>query len=231
VTSAEPHIGAGWYAFGRVVSQLFRLSLLVQLGSVAIAFWGITTFDGWTTEPGILDATQQYDTAKRISGLVGLVVNVVAVLALACWLYRAHRSDRVSSDWTEHWAGWTFLGWVPPFCAFMPYGIIRDIRRGAEGAIVTRWPAWGWWMIALVAGAFISWVAGAMYAQTHAFEPGAAIGHRADSYGSGAWLDLISGLTLCGALLLLLRVIRTVTRLVTDSPFGVRAEVTGSAPA
>jgi hypothetical protein len=41
----------------------------------------------------------------------------------------------------------------------------------------------------------------------------------------------ISGLTLCGALLLLLRVIRTVTRLVRDSPFGVRAEVTGSAAA
>ena len=222
---AEPHIGAGWYAVGRVVSQLFRLSLLVQLGSVAIAFWGITTFDGWTTEPGIVEATQHYDTAKRISGVIGLAVNGVAVLALSAWLYRAHRSDRVNSQWTEHWAGWTFLGWVPPFCVFMPYGIIRDLRRGAEGAIVTRWPALGWWMTTLVAGVFVSWLAGAMNAQAKAFEPGAAVGHQADSYGSGAWLDLISGLILCCSLLLLLRVIRTVTRLVRDSPFGVDAGV------
>jgi hypothetical protein len=231
VNSTEPHIGAGWYGLGRVVSQLFRLSLLVQLGSVVLALWGITTFDAWTTEPGIVDATNQYDTAKRVSGVVGLVVNVVAVLALSAWLYRAHRSDRVSSQWTEHWAGWTFLGWVPPFCLFMPYGITRDLRRGAEGAIVTRWPALGWWMITLVAGAFVSLVAGAMYAQALALEAGDAIGHRADSYGAGAWLDLISGLLLCCSLLLLLRVIRTVTDLVRDSPYGVHAPAMGSVPA
>jgi hypothetical protein len=219
VSSSEPRIGAGWYAFGRVVSRLFRLSLLVQLASVAIAVWGIATFDAWTNEPGIADAVRQYDAAKRASRVVGLVVNVVGVLALGVWLYRAHRSDRVSSDWTEHWAGWAFLGWVPPFCLFMPYGIIRDLRRGAEGAIVTRWPALGWWMMTLVAGAFVSLVAGAMFAQ--AVGQNVAVSHRADSYGSGAWLDLISGLMLCCSLLLLLKVIRTVTRLVADSRFGV----------
>ncbi|GAA1807161.1 hypothetical protein GCM10009795_060440 [Nocardioides hankookensis] len=202
--------------------QLFRVVLLLQLASVAIAVWGIGTFDAWTATTGIADATQQYDTVKRASGRLGLAVELVAGLALAGWLYRAHRSDRVSSEWTEHWAGWTFLGWVPPFCVFMPYGIIRDLRQGAQGEPVTRWPALGWWMTTLVVGAFVSWLSAAMYAQADG--PGVTVGQRADSYASGAWIDLVSGLLLTVSLLLLLRVLRTVTRVVTDSPFGVAAE-------
>ncbi|MFC6345500.1 hypothetical protein ACFP8W_26175, partial [Nocardioides hankookensis] len=88
MSSTEPRLGRGWYAFGGVVRQLFRVVLLLQLASVAIAVWGIGTFDAWTATTGIADATQQYDTVKRASGRLGLAVELVAGLALAGWLYR-----------------------------------------------------------------------------------------------------------------------------------------------
>lgn len=226
VTSSGPRIGPGWYALGRVVERLLHLVLLLQLASVLLAIWGIATFGGSTATTGIVEAARDYDTLKRASGVAGMALDGLAGLVLAAWLYRAHRSDRVSPDWTEHWAVWTFAGWVPPFCFFMPYGVIRDLRRGAEGTRDFRWPALGWWLTTLWMGVFVSWLAAAMYAQAAGDDVPVRL--HADSYASGAWMDLISGVLLCCALLLLLRVVRTVRRVVTDSPFGAR--VAESAP-
>jgi hypothetical protein len=208
-----------------VVDRLFRVALLVQLASVLLAVWGIATFDGLVVADPTeaTDAVADYDTLKRASMITGLVVEGAAGLALGAWLYRAHRSERVHPDWTEHWAGWAFLGWVPPFCFFMPYGIVRDLRRGAEGTHETRWPALGWWLTTLWLGVFVSFVAGALYAQ--ASGPVRTARTIVDSYASGAWADLVSGLLLCCSLVLLQRVVATVRRVVTDSPF--RADPVG----
>lgn len=216
----QPRLGAGWYSLGRLVTRLLRLAFAVQLVTVGISVWGIATFGPWVGQPEAfdIDAVRQYDDAKRALQVVGWSTDAAAGLVLSTWLFRAHRSDRVSSEWTEHSALWCYLGWVvPPLNAFMPYGIVRDVRRGAEGREIARWPALGWWWLTLLAGIGVSFVSSAVYLQV---ADGLDPRQYASSYEGGAWLDVISGSLLLVSLVLLLLVVRTLTRSITASPFG-----------
>lgn len=87
------------------------------------------------------------------SGTVTLLFGLAAYVAACVWLHASRRFAEAANPTARfaHGRAWTWLGWwVPVVSLWVPYGVVRDIRRavvpgGGRGVVLGLW--WSFWLL------------------------------------------------------------------------------------
>jgi hypothetical protein len=102
-----------------------------------------------------LDALMPRGWETTVVDMLWALGSLVAVVAVAAWLYRSAR-HAVRLGGVLAWSrGWAVGGWfVPVANLVIPYLVVRDVRRGSGPA--PRPAPVGWWWVSVLATVLLS---------------------------------------------------------------------------
>lgn len=219
--SPRPALGPGWTTLSRALVALLGLALVGSLLNGAFSLWAWRTFTGWADDPARIDLDQAttYDTVTVLADSVLTLLHLSVLVVMIVWLFRAHRSDRMDPARLEHRSGWAIGGWFVPFLNLVrPYQVVEDVRLGSQSVFTPPSNVvLGWWLS--VVGASLAERVTAVLLNAVDGGPDAvaavARANLADVVASALWVV---------AAVLGILVVRSVTRLVVESPHAPRTD-------
>jgi len=225
---SRPALGRGWTLLAALAQLGLTLYLLVAGAAFALGWLMFVELGTGQERPRAMDQATIDTVVTYGDPLVtaGVVVTLATGVVFIAWLFRAHRSNRMSAGRLQRASGWAIGGWFVPFVNLvMPALVVQDVNRASRpwqqppgAGLVTCW-----W-VALVGSSVLGRLVG---------EPDTALPMREylAELREGVGLGLVAdGLGLVAAVLGIV-LVRRLTDQVRASPFGPQASEPATEPA
>jgi hypothetical protein len=215
-------LGAGWFILSTALQAMLALAVAVNVLALGVGVWTARVMSGWQQDPARFDSATVVwvDVLRRVSLLGQTGTFVVTGVLFVVWLFQAHRSDRMQTDFLERGSGWAIGGWfVPVLGMWRPRQMVQDVRHGATGGqpgpTSTRVNLW--WT------AYLACFVTALHSLALTPDPELRREALIHAIGESAIADAVDAGVICVAGVLAILVVRQVTVVVRDSVRGVRS--------